>query len=80
MIDLTPRSKYVDNTHNMSDLIHLLSSTFWKHQMTVEQCYNDADTLIVREALDAATHDSVEVSNICVGTLYYINSFCTIDI
>ncbi len=62
MIHLTPRAKFLDNTHNKSELIHLLSSTFQKHQITVELCDNDADTSIVRAALAAATDDSVEVS------------------
>ena len=62
MIHLTPRAKFLDNTHNKSELIHLLSSTFRKHQITVELCDNDADTSIVRAALAAATDDSVEVS------------------
>lgn len=67
MIHLTPRAKFLDNTHNKSELIHLLSSTFQKHQITVELCDNDADTSIVRAALAAATDDSVEVSkNLCI--------------
>ncbi|KAG0721570.1 hypothetical protein GWK47_000645 [Chionoecetes opilio] len=60
MIHVTPRAKFMDNPHNKSELIHLLSSTFWKRQITVVQCDNDADTSIVRAAL-AATDDSVEV-------------------
>ncbi|KAG0719230.1 hypothetical protein GWK47_050902 [Chionoecetes opilio] len=60
MIHVTPRAKFMDNAHNKSELIHLLSSTFWKRQITVVQCDNDADTSIVRAAL-AATDDSVEV-------------------
>ncbi len=62
LIHLTPRAKFLDNTHNKSELIHLLSSTFRKHQITVELCDNDADTSIVRAALAATTDDSVEVS------------------
>ncbi|KAI4802447.1 hypothetical protein KUCAC02_020283, partial [Chaenocephalus aceratus] len=61
MIHWTPRAKFLDNTNNKSELIHLLSSTFRKHNITVEQCDNDADTSIVREALAPATDDSVEV-------------------
>ncbi|KAI3378566.1 hypothetical protein SNEBB_000964 [Seison nebaliae] len=71
MIHLTQRAKFMDNTHNKSELINLLSSTFRKRQITVEQCDNDADTSIVRAALAAATVDSVEVSEIvctCVLT------------
>lgn len=66
MFNWTQRAKFLDNTHNKSELIHLLSSTFQKHHITVEQCDNDADTSIVREALAAASDCSVEVSNICV--------------
>ena len=47
MFNWTPRAKFLDNTHNKSELIHLLSSTFRKHHITVEQCDNDADTSIV---------------------------------
>ncbi|KAG0728138.1 hypothetical protein GWK47_033118 [Chionoecetes opilio] len=61
MIHVTPRAKFMDNTHNKSELIHLLSSTVWKSQITVVQYDNDADTSIVRAALAAATEDSVEV-------------------
>ena len=64
MIHVTPRAKFMDNTHNKSELIHLLSSTFRKRQITVEQTDNDADTSIVRAALNAATDGSVEVSKI----------------
>lgn len=66
MIHWTPRAKFLDNSHNKSELIHLLSSTFRKHHITVEHSDNDADTLIVREALAAATDGSVEVSKICL--------------
>ncbi|KAK1884623.1 Chromosome-associated kinesin KIF4 [Dissostichus eleginoides] len=61
MIHWTPRAEFLDNTNNKSELIHLRSSTFRKHNITVEQCDNDADTSIVREALATATDDSVEV-------------------
>jgi hypothetical protein len=61
MMHLTTRAKFTDNTRNKSQLIHLLSSTFRKCQIIVEQCDNDADTSIVREALAAAADDSVEV-------------------
>lgn len=64
MIHWTPRAKFLDNTQNKSQLICLLSSTFQKLHITVEQSDNDADTLIVREAMAAATDGSVEVSNI----------------
>ena len=62
MMHLTPRAKFLDNTHNKSEIIHLLSSAFQKHQITVELCDNDADTSIVKAALAAAKDDSVEVS------------------
>ena len=68
MIHLTPRAKFMDNTHNKSELIHLLSLTFQKYQITVVQCDNDADSSIVRVALTDATDDSVEVSTIFLLT------------
>lgn len=61
MSNWTPRAKFLDNTQNKTELIHLLSSTFRKHHITVEQCDNDADTSIVREVLTAASDGSVEV-------------------
>ena len=64
MIHLTPREKFMDNTHNKSELIHLISSTLQKHQIAVEQCDNDAATSIVRVSMAAATDGSVEVSKL----------------
>ncbi|XP_065886010.1 uncharacterized protein [Dysidea avara] len=61
MMHLTPRAKFLDNTHNKSEIIHLLSSAFQKHQITVELYDNDADASIVKAALAAAKDDSVEV-------------------
>jgi len=52
----------MDNAHNKSELIHLLSSTFHKHKIIAVQCYNDVKTSIVRVALTDATDDSDEVS------------------
>ena len=66
MFNWTPRAKFLENTYNKNELIHLLSSTFLKPRITVKQCDNDADTSIVREELDAASECSVEVSTICV--------------
>ena len=66
MVHWPPRAKFLDNTCNKRELIHLLSSTFRKHHITLEQCDNDADTSIVRKALAAASDCFVEVSNICV--------------
>ena len=65
VIHWTPRAEFLDNTHNKTELIRLLSSTFRKK----EQSDNDADTLIVKETLDAATDGSVEVSIISVVIL-----------
>ena len=62
MMHLTPRAKFLDNTHNKNKIIHLLSSPFQKHLITVELCDNDADTSVVKAALAAAKDDSVEVS------------------
>ena len=60
MIYLTMKAKFLDNTHNKSQLI-LLFSTFRKYHIITKKCDNDADTSIVREALAAAGGDSVEV-------------------
>ena len=37
MVHWTPRAKFLDNTRNKHELIHLLSSTLRKHHITVEQ-------------------------------------------
>ena len=66
MFNWTPRAKFLDSTHNKSELIRLLSSPFQKPHITVEQCDNYANTSIVKEALAAASDCSVEVSTICV--------------
>ena len=76
MMHLTPRAKFLDNTHNKSEIIHLLSSAFQKHQITVELYDNDADASIVKAALAAAKDDSVEVSGphgwlLCCYSIYY---------
>src|SRR6218665_2528343 len=61
MMHSIPKAKFMDNNHNKTQLIQLLSSTFQKRAITVEQCDNDADTLIVRQALAATAIGSVEV-------------------
>ena len=60
----------MDNTHNKSELIYLLSLTSRKYQITVVQCDNDADTSIVIVASTDATDDSEEVS-----TSFYLHLF-----
>ena len=60
MIASTTRAKFLDNTHNKSELIQLLSLTFQRCQITVELGDNDADTSIVGAALAAAIDGSVE--------------------
>lgn len=62
MIHLTPKKKYLDNFHNKDQLINLLCSTFRNHQINVEHCDNDADTLIASTALADSKENSVEVS------------------
>ena len=62
MITSTTRAKFLDNTHNKSELIQLLSLTFQRCQITVELGDNDADTSIVGAALAAAIDGSAEVS------------------
>ena len=60
MIASTTRAKFLNNTHNKSELIQLLSLTFQRCQITVE--LGDNDTSIVGAALAAAIDGSVEVS------------------
>ena len=60
MIASTTRAKFLDNTHNKSELIQLFSLTFQRCQITVELGDNDADTSIVGAALAAAIDGSVD--------------------
>ena len=46
--------KFLDNTNNKSEIIHVLFSVVQKHlQITVELCNNDSDTSTTRTALAA---------------------------
>ena len=72
MIHLTPREKFMDNTHNKSELISLISSTLQKHQIAVEQCNNHADTSIVRAAIAATTDGSVGVNKLLLFDVFYV--------
>ena len=81
MKSLTPKAKFLDNTHNKRALIHLLASTFQEHHIAVEQCDNDADTSIVRAALAAATDGSVEVGKTSYSCYFiYINCSFVVNI
>ena len=42
-------------------LISLIAATFSRNGISVQQCHDDADTAIVRAALDEAKDSSVEV-------------------
>ena len=72
-----PRAKFLDNTCNKRELIHLLSSTFRKHHITVEQCDNDANTSIVRQALAAASNYYVEESEFKLRSVTFVSVFPT---
>ena len=63
IVNLIQRTKFLDNKHNKTELIHLLSTTFTSNNINVKKCENDADTSIVREALACAQDGPVEVSN-----------------
>ena len=58
---LIPREKFLENKSNKAQLILLLAETFSKNGINVQQCHDDADTAIVRAALDEAIDSSVEV-------------------
>lgn len=58
---ITPREKFLDNKSNKAQLIVLLSKTFDRNGISVQQCPDDADTHIIRSALDQARESSVEV-------------------
>ena len=55
------REKFLDNKNNKAQLVLLLAETFSKNGIIVHQCSNDADTSIVRAALDEARESPVEV-------------------
>ena len=63
IVNSIQRTKFLDNKHNKTELIHLLSTTFTSNDINVQKCENDADTSIVREALACALDGLVEVSN-----------------
>jgi len=57
---VTATHQKIMTTLDVQRTIHLLSSAFQKHQITIKLCNNDADTSIVKAALAAAKDDSVE--------------------
>uniref|UniRef100_UPI00358E3900 uncharacterized protein n=1 Tax=Myxine glutinosa TaxID=7769 RepID=UPI00358E3900 len=58
---LVPREKFLDNKSNKTQLIRLLAETFGRNGISVQECPDDADTSIVRAALDEARESPVEV-------------------
>jgi len=80
MVHLTPKAKFLDKTCNKSEIIHLLSSAFQKHQISVKLCDNDADTSIVKAAMATAKDHSIKVSEpmygCCVVILFLIIFRC----
>ena len=71
MMHLTPRVKFLENTYNKNEIIHLLFSAFQKHKINLELCDNDADSSIMKAALAAAKDDSVNSMNDrCVVILF----------
>ena len=55
------REKFLDNKNNKAQLVLLLAETFSRNGISVQQCSDDADTSIVRAALDEARESPVEV-------------------
>ena len=55
------REKFLDNKSNKTQLIRLLAETFSINGIRVQECPDDADTSIVRAALDEARESPVEV-------------------
>ena len=61
LINMIPREKFLDNLNNKAQLIELLCPLFEENNINVTRCHDDADTMIVTEALMAATSRPVEV-------------------
>ena len=51
---IVSKEKFLDNKSNKTQLILLLAETFCRNGINVQQCHDDADTSIVRAALDEA--------------------------
>jgi hypothetical protein len=58
---IIPREKFLDNKRNKAQLVLLRAETFVRNGISVQQCSDDADTSIVRAALDEARESPVEV-------------------
>lgn len=52
--NIVPREKFLDNKNNKAQIVQLLDETFSRNGISVQQCPDDADTYIVRKALDEA--------------------------
>ena len=64
MIHLVPREKFLDNTLNKGKLIILIAKRLREKDINVVECRDDADTAVVKQAIQDATIGSVEVNYI----------------
>ena len=56
-----PKDRFLSNNHNKSQLIALLKDEFQARCHTVKVCKDDADAMIVKDALEFAVNDKVVV-------------------
>ena len=61
MTHWTSRVKFLTNMHNKSQLIEILTTTFEKNDIFVEQSKYDAGCLVVKEASSSASQNIVQV-------------------
>lgn len=70
------REKFLDNKKNKAQLVLFLAETFRENGIIVHQCSSDADTFIVRTALDEARGSPVELraedTDILVMLLHHV--------
>ena len=63
IVHWTSRPKFLANLQNKSQLIEMLVHYFQENEIFVERSEHDADSLVVKEALNCSAHDVVEVSH-----------------
>ena len=61
---LIPRDKFLDNLQNKANLVKKIGAKLQERGVSVVYCRDDADTAIVKKALEYAEDGPVEVSKI----------------
>ena len=76
-INIVKKSKMLDNKHNKSGIIKLLMDVFSSNGIMVKQANDDADTLIVKTAVECSQRNQVNVevddTDILVMLIHHIS-------